>query len=266
MRWYHLPELCRILSNFEKIHVIGDSMIRNLAVAMNTLIRGDLIKGPHLAVREDPEGVDCYCSGVFGGKPCIFNAAYSSQLVRSADEGSPIQCARDETALIEFDTKLKFPLAGEDLFGLTLSLPRDPYAGPVKPHAFVMGHGLWNDLNVTATQGWIEQITSTITASMPYLADDPRDFHRLFVTPSASGEYKPEQFLITQGNSRLIPFEKEMGLWLADQGIDHLGTWNLTIQNTSPDGTHAGMRSSLVKAMMVFNWLDRLVDEDRMTI
>lgn len=266
MRWYEVDELCSILSRFEKVHVIGDSMMRNLAVGMHTLIRQDLMNGPHLASLPDPEGQDCHCAAPFGGTPCLFNSAYSSKLVWETDEGSPIKCPYESTAGIEFSTQLGYPLPFLGLADMARWLPEDPSTPPRKPHAFIFGHGLHNELNITATKLWLEQLQSTITPRMPYLEQDPHQFLRLFVTPSAAGINKPELYIATQGNPELIQFEKDMGDWLGNEGIDHLGTWNLTAQNTSPDGTHAGMRSNLVKAMMVFNWLDRLNESERVSM
>ena len=261
MRWFTTVELCKILSRFERVHVIGDSMMRNLAVGMNTMLRADLIEGPHISYTPDPEGFDCRCEGAFAGARCLFNAAFSSKLVWDKDEGAPIVCPRADTAVVEFNPQLEYPL--DSLHTLMAVLPNDPDVIPKKPHAFVFGHGLWNNVNTTATKLWLQQIQDVIVSQMPYLHDTPSEFHRLFLTPSASGVDKPVQFELLQGNSRLIQFEKEMGIWLREEntGIDHLGIWNLTVQNTSPDGTHAGMRSNLVKAMMVFNWLAR-IDED----
>lgn len=229
--------------------------MRNLAVAMNTLLRANLVEGPHLAYTADPEGFDCHCSGAFAGGKCLFNSAYSSRLVWDKDEGAPITSPRADTAFVEFNTQLEYPLPNDSLAVLERLLPTDSGTNPPKPHAFVMGYGLWNNLNTTATKSWLAQIQSTILKRMPYL-EFSTQFHRLFVTPSASGVDKPDRYEATQGNARLVVFEKEMGEWVTAEGMDHLGIWNLTVQNTSPDGTHAGMRSNLIKAMMVFNWLD----------
>ena len=262
-RWFTVQELCGILSNFETVHIIGDSMMRNLAVGMNTLLRADLVKGPHLDYVPDPEGYDCQCMGAFngpkGGK-CLFNSAYSSELVWGKDAGVPIRCPKAETGGVEFSPQTKYPLDSDQLTELVHTMPDQSV--PLKPHAFVLGHGLWNDINITASKLWLDQVQETVLKRMPYLKNTPHEFSRLFITPSASGASKPTQFELTQGNARLIQFEREMGQWVSERGMDHLGTWNLTVQNTSPDGTHAGMRSNLVKAMMVYNWLARIADGD----
>ena len=42
MRWYSTEEVCEIFERFEKVIVIGDSMMRHVVGAMNVLLRKDL--------------------------------------------------------------------------------------------------------------------------------------------------------------------------------------------------------------------------------
>lgn len=42
MRWYATEEICNILSRFDKVIVVGDSMMRHVVGAMNVLLRKDL--------------------------------------------------------------------------------------------------------------------------------------------------------------------------------------------------------------------------------
>ncbi|KAL9052879.1 MAG: hypothetical protein Q9162_005105, partial [Coniocarpon cinnabarinum] len=229
MRWYTAQELCRIASRFDVVHVIGDSMMRNLAVAMNTLLRADLVEGPHLTWREDPEGLDCRCAGAFGGSACLFNSAFSSQRVREEDSNAYGVCG-DDIPKVEFNTQLSYPLPDDGLAKLNEHLP--PVGEePPKPHAFIFGHGLWDSLNVTATQLWLTQLQTYIQTRHPHLAASSAFFPRLFITPNAAGPEKHEQFIVSQGNKALVNFEMAMGKWVSERRMgDHLGTWNLTIQ------------------------------------
>jgi len=81
------------------------------------------------------------------------------------------------------------------------------------------------------------------------------------MTPSAGTPRKPEIFGVKQGNLAVARFEQNVGNFMRSRGVDHLGLFNLTVQSTSPDGTHAGMQVNLVKAMMVLNWLDSWSNE-----
>ena len=80
----------------------------------------------------------------------------------------------------------------------------------------------------------------------------------LLVTPNAAGDKKPDEWLVSQGNKALVGFERAMAIEAARRRIDHLGTWNMSIQATLYDGVHMDLRGNLVKAMMVLNWLDYL--------
>jgi len=75
-------------------------------------------------------------------------------------------------------------------------------------------------------------------------------------TPNAAGPNKPQEFLERQGNPTLQKFEQDMGPSLQTRGIDHLSIFNATLNSTkSPDGTHAGWKNNILKAMFIFNWL-----------
>lgn len=100
MRWFRTHELCAILSRFEEITVIGDSMLRNLAVAMNVLLRNDLVNGPRTTWQADPDELDCTCAGAFTTSKCVFFSAWSSNLVYDNAPESML-CPRSKTAPIE---------------------------------------------------------------------------------------------------------------------------------------------------------------------
>lgn len=42
MRWYATEEICDIMGRFEKVIVIGDSMMRHVVGAINVFLRQDL--------------------------------------------------------------------------------------------------------------------------------------------------------------------------------------------------------------------------------
>ena len=42
MRWFTTAEICEIFSRFEKVIVLGDSMMRHVVGALNVLLRKDL--------------------------------------------------------------------------------------------------------------------------------------------------------------------------------------------------------------------------------
>lgn len=42
MRWFSTVEICEILGRFEKVIILGDSMMRHVIGSINVLIRKDL--------------------------------------------------------------------------------------------------------------------------------------------------------------------------------------------------------------------------------
>ena len=59
---------------------------------------------------------------------------------------------------------------------------------------------------------------------------------RLFLTPNAPGKDKPDEWLITQGNKAIMIFEESVGIEVRKRGLEHLGTWNATVQSNKFDG------------------------------
>ena len=119
-----------------------------------------------------------------------------------------------------------------------------------RPRAFVFGHGLWSDLNLQNTLNWLDALIEMITSTTG------SNWHGLFITPNAAGKDKPDEYIVTQGNKALMLFEEAVGNEANMRGIDHLGTWNMSIQSNKYDGVHLDMKGNLVKAMMVVNWLN----------
>ena len=264
MRWFSNDELCEILSRFSLVYMIGDSMIRSNALAMHSILRRDLVRGQNTGWLPDPEGQDCSCARAWESSKCGWNGVFATSYVIQSDPKS-LYCPIGTTAPIQTHIKLGYPLDGKGLKALQDELPKER---PAKPVAFVYGHGGWNGFNETATMLWVDQIQGAILEAMPWLENSkaadgvtPLFWPRLFVTPNAAGPNKPDQFILTQGNAAVMRFENNITRWIREDvggGMESLGIYNLTVQNTSPDGTHAGMRSSIIKAMMVFNWLSML--------
>lgn len=206
------------------------------------------------------------------------------------------EMASDVDLVIEL--MLKYPLDPTEIERFKELLPKQR---PDRPIAFIFGHGLWNDLDLQATVNWLNGILGAIYDAAPYLQPTslPREImapfnnnnggdddatsltatnsksgrntqhveaqpfsHILFVTPSAAGPLKPDQWIVSQGDKALQTFEKSMhglvhdgdGLFYA-RGIEHMGTWNMSIQMEKWDGVHLDLRGNLLKAMGIVNWL-----------
>ena len=141
---------------------------------------------------------------------------------------------------------VRFPIPQEELDRLKISVAS---AGS-KVEAFVFGHGLWSNLDLKKSLDWLDTVLQTIGST------GKKGWHGLFVTPNAAGKEKPDDWIVTQGNKALMLFEEALAVEAGKRGIEHLGTWNMSIQSNKYDGVHLDMKGNLVKAMMVMNWLN----------
>lgn len=130
---------------------------------------------------------------------------------------------------------IRFPIPTEELDRFKTLLGTSK---PSKPHAFIFGHGLWNDLDLQATLDWLDTILESTTSQLAYLAKPGAFWPRLFLTPNAAGREKPDEWLVSQGNKALMLFEEAVGVEAGRRGVEHLGTWNMSIQSNKFDGVY----------------------------
>ena len=172
---------------------------------------------------------------------------------------------------------IRFPIPPEELTRLRDQLPTTK---PSRPYAFIYGHGLWNDLDLQATVDWLDTILETTIAQAPWLnpshktresksksANHERKpetgfWPRLFLTPNAPGFDKPDEWYLSQGHKAIGIFETECGIEVNRRGVEHLGTYNMSIQSNKYDGVHLDLKGNLIKGMMVMNWLNMIEVEN----
>jgi len=185
---------------------------------------------------------------------------------------SPTTQTRTSNVNLIIELMLKYPLDPTELSRLASLLPS---TRPTRPIALILGHGLWNDLDLAATTHWLTGILSTIYTAAPYLRPSALPHtnttstdtsvpmpHILLITPSAAGIRKPDAWILSQGDKALQIFEHsvrdeiyEHDGGFRDIGVEHMGTWNMSVQMDKWDGVHLNLRGNLVKAMGVVNWL-----------
>ena len=90
---------------------------------------------------------------------------------------------------------------------------------------------------------FLTTVENHITSQLPHLRTRLTGarpfFPRLFVTPSASGKEKPDEWEYIQGNRALMLYEESIrGIAQEREGMEVLGTWNSTIQMTKYDGVY----------------------------
>ncbi|KAI1160935.1 hypothetical protein F5B18DRAFT_470385 [Nemania serpens] len=262
MQWYTTEEVCEILGRFSQVVLVGDSMLRHVIGALNVIVRQDLGYGGVTDWNFDArEKERCFCNDQFDVTECSVQGIYKTEDVMKHDPLSMVcpQILPGWSTDLRMEQMVRYPIEDVELERLEMAIDTNP--GSRK--AFILGHGLWNDLETETCKAWLETVIKVIDSKLR-LRMRLRTFRQgrnmpiLLMTPNAAGEKKPAQFLITQGNGALVRFEHAMAQEAARQRIDHLGTWNMSIQANLYDGVHMDMRGNLLKAMMVINWLNLL--------
>ncbi|MCJ1268737.1 hypothetical protein MMC22_008625 [Lobaria immixta] len=267
MRWFSTEEICEILGRFEKVIIIGDSMMRHVIGSINVLVRKDIGYGAVTDWNFSPEERrDCFCNHQFNIKACSVQGIFKTSDVFKNDPSS-LACPAN-TVDVMIEQMIRFPVPAEEINRLRDDVPSTK---PSRPYAFIFGHGLWNDLDLQATLDWLDQVLDAIISKAAWVsssASSPSQnggkqhntafWPRLFLTPNAAGKEKPDEWLVSQGNKALMIFEEAVGIEVKRRGVEHLGTWNMSIQSNKFDGVHMDLKGNLVKAMMIMNWLNML--------
>lgn len=128
---------------------------------------------------------------------------------------------------------VRHPIPDEEIFRFRQLLGQHK---PPKPYAFIFGHGLWNDLDLQAHLNWIDKLLEVTQDQLPYLKSTDSLWPRLVVTPNAAGVKKPDEWLISQGNKALSMYEESVRIEDGKRGIEHLGTFNMSVQANMYDG------------------------------
>ncbi|KAK9466049.1 hypothetical protein V1512DRAFT_264618 [Lipomyces arxii] len=254
MRWYDRGDICNIMSKYDKILFVGDSFMRHVVAALHILLREDLGFGAvtDWNFRQD-ERDTCFCQGQFDTLKCGLQGIFNSADVAKFDLES-LKCDARSFDVRNYVIPV-FPPDEVDLRLLADSLKRHTSDKPV---AIVYGQGHHNNLDPVVTGKWLDTIMETVSENLPTYAGQAH----LFVTPSAAGPDMYDVDVLKHGHKPIVLFESGMMPVTKARGIDILGTVNMTLQTTLTDGKHADIKTNLLKAMMVLNWLDQPSSEN----
>ncbi|KAI0012073.1 hypothetical protein F4779DRAFT_570369 [Xylariaceae sp. FL0662B] len=262
MQWFSTREVCEILGRYSQVILVGDSMLRHVIGAMNILVREDLGYGGVTNWNfNEEERRECFCNNQFDVRDCSVQGIFSTADVVKHDPLSLVcpKIVPEWSMDLRIEQMVRYPIPEEERQRLERAID----SNPSQQKAFVLGHGLWNNLEIGQSVAWLDSVLDTIDSKLKARMhlrgrSAKRNLPVLLMTPNAAGEKKPDEWIITQGNKALIQFEHAMAVEAAKRRVDHLGTWNMSIQATLYDGVHMDMRGNLLKAMMVVNWLNLL--------
>lgn len=267
MRWYTLVEVCEIFSRYDRVLFIGDSLMRHIVEGVYVYLRADIGLGAiaDWAVEAEPKtGIDsvqdCMCGVQTGTRACSDAVIEDSEwLIGNATAAgvSPLICPLGVDGgpglKMRYIRSAAHPASEEELQQITAAAASISVSSNVqrKPVAAVLHSTFWNNVNVEETSRWVEQVVSALIA-----ANGNSKPPVLFVTANAGGLTKSARYIESQGNQALANFEREIQPRMEQRRVDVLGCFNMSLQATSSDGTHANFEGNLLKAMSVFNWLD----------
>lgn len=112
MAWYSTAEICEILSRFDNIYLVGDSMMRRLQLVFDVLLREDFVDGmrqtwldraAEAAGSLTPDGdaappaSNCTCRDAYN-RSCFWQMAADTQWIWDKDRGS-IKCSTRPAAV-----------------------------------------------------------------------------------------------------------------------------------------------------------------------
>ncbi|KAF2966902.1 hypothetical protein GQX73_g6649 [Xylaria multiplex] len=254
MQWYTTEEVCEILGRFSQVVLVGDSMLRHVIGALNVIVRENLGYGGvtdwNFNARERQGSRP---QMTFNYTILTIQGIYKTEDVIKHDPLS-LACPRLRPGWstdLRMEQMVRYPIEDVELKRLEAAIDTDPSS----PKAFILGHGLWNNLEMDMSKAWLETVVKVIDSKLGLRlrlkkSRRAKNMPILLITPNAAGEKKADEHLVTQGNKALARFERAMAQEAAVQRIDHLGTWNMSIQGNLYDGVHMDMRGNLLKAMM----------------
>ncbi|KAG9235547.1 hypothetical protein BJ875DRAFT_267577 [Amylocarpus encephaloides] len=247
MRWFTTEEICEILGRFERVVLVGDSMLRQVTGSINFFIRRDLGYGAVADwIFSAQERKQYSCNEQFDAQACSVQAIYKTADVVANDPASP-SCSNKINLIMEQISKFPIPTAEKQ--PLTSSAGN----GKRKPKAFIFGHGLWNDLDLQKKVDWLDAVLEMIKDSL-----ESSNWNGLFITSNVTGKEEQDQCIVAKGNQAVVLFEGAVAIEAGKRGVKHLGTWNMSIRSTKYDDVLLNMKGNLVKAIVAVNWLNLL--------
>lgn len=251
MRWFTTSEICSIMTKFDHIHFLGDSLIRQILLAMHILMREDLVEGARNSWRTDnPDDQDCRGRTMFNkGSKCFWwEAIETDALWREIPQMMKCPKESGRLALNLLQALEMVPDHLDDFVkGVELNL-KYPSKGN---NVYIFGAGSWNQYRTPDTIEWLRLVEQGLGERVPSYFDSPR----LWISPGSQAENKDPRYVDSGNNIRVQKHVHAMDPHVRARGFDHLAVYNMTVQASSPDGTHTTLESTLLQAMMVFNWL-----------
>lgn len=237
-----------ILERFDAVVFVGDFSLQTIYNGFNILLRQDLASGALKTWDMDKDTLQqCRCDNQFIVQSCAGHFVTSSEdMVRNTDTGGhtrPYACTRTRHAFLQVD---KSPASNDVLQKFKALVPQVPQSN-YKPVPVI--HSLSPSTVST-------EIAGKSMVEFLALADaSKRKTPMLWIGPTAVGHIDIKD---RKGNQEIWDFDKQLAHVAAQNDVEVLKMWNVTVQASSWNGLRFSEKVAITQAMMVINWLSRL--------
>ena len=245
---YIAQEACDIASNYNQILLFGDSLCRHVAMALLSILRGNLHTGATKEWEVPPES-KCFGEMQYTEYECRRYCLVNSFRLAGSENASRAFCPgrRVYTRFLEWwqikDLQTFFGTADENEY---LRLDRiEPYSAiiiyPPGLHADMRNPGHMLSNYVQPIVDAAQRVPSTVVVIIGIHSMAPN---------------MPPQYAARQSEEVIVPFNRALQQYAEARGLGYLDTYNLTKGSFSSDGVHYGAEANLLKAQLLLNYLD----------
>jgi hypothetical protein len=238
LRWFHEREMCQTLSSPPtSVILIGDSVTRHLAHALQIAIRGDREFGALQANLTDDVKTKCGCDKQYTVKMCRSFILKDTLLLPI----NPCPSARllyfGATEASEFDLQ---------------ALVKVISSGSVRTVILLGGWGFHNRLNA-------KEVYSNLVLPVHRAAQlQKKDVHIICLGVHSLQDNHPQQYIDQQSNPRAIRYNTLLKRLCRELGLPFFDSFALSKRAKSWDGMHYGLVVNLLKAQFVMNYIAEL--------
>lgn len=243
LRWFSDEAMCQVLSSPPTtVMLIGDSVTRHLAHALQIVIRGDREFGALVSNLTDDVKSKCVCENQYTLKMC------RSFVLKDTDDSSalpinPCPSSRvlyyGATEAAEFDLRSVQKVISGGMRSRTVIL--------------IGGWGFHNRLNA-------KEVYSNLVLPIHRAVQlqKKRDIHLICLGVHSLQDNHPQQFIDRQSNPRAIRYNALLKRLCRELGIQFFDSFPLSRRAKSWDGMHYSLSVNLIKAQFIMNHIAEL--------
>ena len=251
---YISSEACDIASRYNQILLFGESLCRHVAMALLSILRGNLNTGA-TKEWELPPTLNCSGEMQYTEYECRRYCMVNSFWIAGSENESHAFCPgrRVYTHFLEWwriqDVKTFFGSASKYEY---LGLDRiEPYSA-----ILIYPPGLHADMRNPRhmLSHYVQPIVDAALRLPGTMV--------VIIGIHSMGSNMPSAYAAKQNEEVIVPFNRALQEYAEAHGLGYLDTFNLTKGHYTSDGVHYGMEANLLKAQLLLNYLDLFRSEN----